>query len=243
MRNGFAKPDEEIHLERAHRGWSGKWGVWILLASLALAFGMVTLLVQTTPLARNELGLLGGLRIIANDDLVIYVADRFIGHGTVNVSWNEILGATGHTPLARHDDQAEGLVGPHAETLWQTDGPTGAHRGAQDVNFAFRQQLVRRGCGPLDHVFLIECNFPKAEGDWTKAVIPVRVRAEPSSAKFFPEPGLQGAGNVSRGMIPSRRDNATFELKLEVHRGAWPTAVTESIEPEPLWQPPTAPAE
>lgn len=237
MRNGFAKPGNDDPLARSHRAWSGKWSVWILLASLSAGFGVVTLLVQTTPLARNELGLLGGLRVIANDDILVYVGDRYIGHGTVNVSWNEILGSTGHPPLASHEGRLEDFVGPDAEVLWQSDGPTGVHRGSQAVNYAFGRLLVRRDDGALDHLFLIDCDFVDAQGQWTRAVLPVRARSEAELPQFFPEPGLETAGNISRGMIPSRRDNATFELKLEAHAGAWPTTLPESTEPEPLWRP------
>lgn len=231
--------DASNPLANTHRRWSGKLGVWLLLGSLAVMFGLVSLLVFTTPLTRNELGLLGGLKITAPEDTVLFVGDRRVGDGKVDVSWNELLGATGRTPLAVSGQAtAQSVAGKGAERLWTTKGPTGVYRGVQDANYSFHQSLYRRPDGLLDHVFLIACEFPAEESDWRELVIPVRARrAENPSSDYFPRPTTQGGGNVSRGMIPSRRDHATFELKLGVADAAWPDEANTHANGEPLWRP------
>lgn len=222
-----------------HRPWSGKLGVYLLLGSLALMFGLVSLLVFTTPLTRNELGLLGGLKITAPEDTALYVGDRLVGTGTSEVSWNELLGATGRTPLAlAGKSSTEAVAGADAQLLWSATGPTGVYRGVQDANYGFSQALYRRPDGLLDHVILITCELPDEDSGWSKLIIPVRARqAENPSAEYFPRPTTQAGGNVSRGMIPSRRDHATFELKLGVADGPWPDEAKQYATGEHLWQP------
>ena len=209
-------------------------------------FGLVSFLVFTTPLARNELGLLGGLKVMTDDDATVYVGDRKVGTGTVEVAWNELLGSTGRPPLAiaidsePTGDQLSGLLadGARAKLLWQADGPTGTHRGKQDADFAFNEVVLLRPDGLCDHVILIDCQFPNATGAWQRALIPVRVRKLNSSASdFFPRAGVQTGGNVSRGMIPSRRDHATFELKLSVGNGAVPGDLADRLSGAPMWVP------
>ena len=115
-----------------HRTWSGKWGVWGLLIALALGFAAVSSLVFTTPLTRNDLGLLGGLRVTSDEATVVYAGDRRIGEGTVDVSWNELLGAAGRPPLAIPvgaeflDGELPELLGDGtAEIVWSKTGGDG----------------------------------------------------------------------------------------------------------------------
>ncbi|MCO6047056.1 hypothetical protein NG895_24420 [Aeoliella sp. ICT_H6.2] len=238
MKNGFANTGDETPSVQTQPGWSGKLGVWLLLGAVFTAFALVTWIVLTTPLTRNELGLLGGLNVEASEDTLVFVGDRYIGTGKVEISWNDLLGAAGRPPLAVPGDKDTQLAGPDAELVWSQQGPQGANRGPQDVDYSFRQQLYRRADGQFDQLFVIDCSFPKAEGQWRQLLIPVRGRKQGAAAAgYFPQPGLQGAGNVSRGMIPSRRDAATFQLKLQVRKGTWPKAVQEPTADLVLWQP------
>lgn len=225
-------------LERRYHGWSGKLGVGLLLGGLAMAFALVSLVVFTTPLSRNELGLLGGLKLHPGRDIVLYVGDRCVGTRAVEIVWNDLLGASGRTPLAVPVNSATQLAGPNAELLWSQQGPTGVHRGEQDCNYQFNEELYRRADGTLDHLFIIDCEFPNADGEWQHLLLPIRARRQGEDAtSFFPQAGTKGGGQPSRGMIPSRRDNATFQLVLEVHQGAWPTTVDRGETPSALWQP------
>lgn len=239
-------PTNHQPLEATHRSWSGKSGVLVLLGGLGLMFALVSLLVFTAPLARNDLGLLGGLRVEAGDDVVVYVGDRRVGVGNVDVTWNELLGAAGRPPLVvpvadagSQSALAAALAGTEATVVWQEEGPAGTHRGEQDVNFQFRQVVLRRGGGELDHLFLVECEFVTSETEWQHVLIPVRTRKpDDVAAGYFPTARSQGGGNVNRGMIPSRRDRATFELKLSVGEGAPPAELSDQPETAALWTPP-----
>lgn len=249
LRNGtdqhFPRPDADRPVG-AKRLWSGKLGVWLLLGSLAVVFSIVSALVFTTPLSRNELGLLGGLHVSADEGIDVYVGSRHVGTGTVSVPWNELLGAAGRPALAipinaeATDIQLPTLLGDNgAQTIWSADGPTGAFRGSQDANYSFRQVVLRRVDGQWDHVFLIDCEFPQAAGRWHRLLVPVRVRASgEAAATYYPQPLSEGGGNVSRGMMPSRRDYATFELKLSVEPGAPPSALASEVGEAGLWTPP-----
>lgn len=245
MKQWFPSPHDRDLLAAKHRPLSGKFGVWALLGALALMFAAVSLLVFTTPLSRNELGLLGGLKVDAPDDTTVMVGDRQVGSGTVDVAWNELLGASGRPPLAisidsplTDADLPAALGRPQAKIVWRNDGPTGTHRGKQDANFAFRQVVLADGDGQLDHVFLIECEFPNGLSPWQRLIVPVRTRklAE-GAADYFPQPGNQSGGNVTRGMIPSRRDHATFELKLSVTDGAVPAKLANQSSGGTYWVP------
>ena len=245
MKQWFPSPKNQDPLAGSHRSWSGKLGVYALLAAMLLMLGLVSMLVWTTPLTRNDLGLLGGLRVVAGDQSTVFVGDRQVGTGTVDVSWNQLLGAAGQPPLAIDVDPATSsidwpnlLSAPAAELAWQADGPTGTYRGDHDANFAFRQIVLQRRDGQLDHVQLVECEFPKAEGKWQRVVIPIRSRKlDQPASEYFPQPGALSGGNVSRGMIPSRRDHATFELKVTLEPGAAPNDLIDTQLSEPLWAP------
>lgn len=245
MKQWFPTPENQDPLAGSHRSWSGKLGVYALLGAMLLMLGMVSMLVWTTPLTRNELGLLGGLRVAVGDQTTVYVGDRHVGFGTVDVSWNQLLGAAGQPPLAIDVDPATSgidwpdlLGAPEADLVWQAAGPTGTYRGDEDANFAFRQIVLKRRDGQLDHVQLVECEFPKANGKWQRLVIPIRARqADKPASEYFPQPGALGGGNVSRGMIPSRRDHATFELKVTLDPGAVPSDLKDVPLSEPLWAP------
>ncbi|WP_425400899.1 hypothetical protein [Aeoliella sp.] len=236
MKQWFANPADDNPLEQSHRGWSGKLGVWLLLGAVITAFVVVTVIVLTAPLTRNELGVLGGLKIGANADTMLFVGDRHIGTGTVEVPWNDLLGAAGRPPLAVPESDGVNLAGEGAELIWSQDGPNGAHRGAQNVNYKFRQELYRRADGELDHLFVITCEFPDTDSKWSSLRIPIRARKQ-ADAGYFPQPSLQGGGNINRGMIPSRRDEATFQLNLHVRDGVWPKVVEEGERGNGLWQP------
>lgn len=245
MKQWFPPPEDRDPLAKSHRAWSGKLGVWVLLAALAGMFSLVSLLVFTTPLARNELGLLGGLRLTAGEGTTVFVGDRKVGTGTVDVAWNELLGATGRPPLAvaidaaASDIELPALLGAAgASVVFESEGPTGTHRGKQNANFAFRQMVLRRETGELDHLELVDVEFPEVDSDWRRIIIPIRARQLGKSAtEYFPQPGAERGGNVSRGMIPSRRDHATFELKVDIDRGAPPTQLAGESAEKPLWAP------
>ncbi|WP_442482413.1 hypothetical protein [Aeoliella sp. SH292] len=244
MNPTVAKAGQMESVERRYHGWSGKLGVVLLLGGLALAFGLVSTIVFTTPLSRNDLGLLGGLKLHSSRDIVVFVGDRRIGTGANEVKWNDLLGATNLPPLAVPVTANPNLAGEGAELIWSQQGPTGVHRGEQDCNYSFREELYRRADGSLDHLFVIDCEFPNHDGEWHHLLLPIRARSTSENAvDFFPQAGTEGGGQPSRGMIPSRRDNSTFQLNLEARQGAWPTSVDRGESPTPLWQPapPAAP--
>ncbi|QDU58112.1 hypothetical protein [Aeoliella mucimassa] len=216
---------------------SGKLGVRLLLLALGLGFAMVTWIVMSAPIDRNELGLIGDLEISVESDTVVYVGQRKKPRsGTVTLSWNDLLGVSGKQAVAVTGVAPEKLAAEGAEIVWSKPGQQDVHRGEQDVNFRFDEYLFRQIDGTQDHVLAITCEFPEATGQWKTLMIPIRARSSDDSVgDYFPQFENERAGSFSRGMIPSRHDHAKFVLKLDVRRGTWPTEV--EMPNAKLWRP------
>lgn len=231
---------------------SGRALLWLLLLGLAATFSIVSLLVFTTPLSRNELGLLGGLKVRAGSDASIYVGDRLVGAGNVEVSWNELLGATGREPLAialsgsaaapslkgMGGVTAEALAGAGATIEWADSNIADVYRGEQQADYACKVVLLRRGDGTLDQVFVMDLSFPNHEGQWRRLLLPVRVRsaAESNTGEFARVVEASG-GKGGRGMIPSRRDRNTFAISLTLAEGAAPEEFAAELAEREMWRP------
>lgn len=48
----------------------------------------------------NDLGLRGGLKIECDPNIDVYIGDRRVGIGSVELSWDELLGTSESQPLA-----------------------------------------------------------------------------------------------------------------------------------------------
>ena len=208
-----------------------------MLGGLALTFALVTWIVMSASEDRNELGLVGELEITTTSDTVVYVGDRKLGGGAVVQTWNDLLGVSGQRGGAVPGRELEQLGGEDAEVVWRKEGPTGVHRGEHDVNYRFDELLFKRPEGSYDHVLALTCEFPQAEGSrWQWLMIPIRVRStDRQLVDFYPQAENERAGSFSRGMIPSRHDNANIVFKLDVRRGTWPEEVDRPTVP--LWSP------
>lgn len=235
------------------RRLSGRMLLGVLLVGLAAMFATVSMLVFTTPLARNELGLLGGLKINAGATNVVYVGDRLVGQGEVDVPWNDLLGAAGNDALAvplsadvpapsqktLGGVTAETLAGSGAEIVWSKHGIADVYRGGQSADYALEEVLLRRSDGTLDSVIVIDCLFSDHEGKWSRFLLPIRVRGEEDteSEEYFASVADLGGGKGGRGMIPSRRDRNTFALRLDVVQGALPRDFEAEIKAGQMWRP------
>jgi len=226
----------------------------LLLLGLVAMFSIVSLFVFTTPLSRNDLGLLGGLKVKASSDAVIYVGERLVGQGNVDVSWNELLGAAGREPLAialpsdapapslqsQGGVTAEALAGQGASIEWSDNSLADVYRGEQQADYAYKVVLLRRADGTLDQVFVIDILFPNHEGKWKRLLLPIRVRsAVESESSEFARITEAGGGKGGRGMIPSRRDRNTFALTLNLAEGAAPGEFATEIDETRMWTPTT----
>lgn len=98
----------------------------------AVVVAVVAVAVSLTTRPNNKLGLGGSLKIEADPGVEVYIGNKHVGTGRLELTWDELLGTPEHRPLATliyHDAPvpseesvgaitAEGLGGEGSQIIW-----------------------------------------------------------------------------------------------------------------------------
>ena len=180
-----SNPTERSELEQPLRGWLIVVGVG--LGALLLVAALVAVVTVLAARPENKLGLRGGLKIEADPGVDVYIGNKYVGTGSVELTWDELLGTpdlqplataiTGVVPSPSTDGMgaisAEALGGQGAQIIWKQNGMT----SITPLPIACKQILVRRQNGDLDLVSVIDGEFATHTESWRRFLVPIRLRA------------------------------------------------------------------
>jgi hypothetical protein len=220
-------------------------GIGILL----VVVGFVVFQVAFDVPHENEFGLRGGLSIVVDPNVDVYVGDEYVRTGSIDLTWDELLGTPELPPLARsisndapspHMNQmggvtAEALAGENAEIVWARNGMAGKAHNYEPIAFAWKQVLVKRQNGDLDYIDVLDAEFPGRKGRWQRFLIPLRFRSTDESEVYFSDGPSGGISSRSSG-IPLQM-GSFLRLRFSSKSEAPPDAFAEQINENGLWKP------
>lgn len=193
---------------------------------------------------QNELGLRGGFRVRAGPDAEIFIGDRLVGVASVDVSWDEILGADGGSPMAIPAPNsasapsvsaidpavAEALGGPGASVLDSKPAVSGS--GSTVVMYAGHIVLLRRSDGALDQFAVWDCQIKATNGAHERFLVAIRLRY-PKRPDGQPLAALIGVGKSEELPI---RGGGTW-MFADFFEAKAPDAHKQEVNERGLWHP------
>lgn len=250
----MAEPIARRSGDAAHVPTSRGWRIAkrIGLALLLLVVTLILVQVALDPTHKNELGLRGALEIAVDPAIEVYVSDKHVGTGSVEVTWDELLGPEHDHPLAVPINKdspspkmdglggvtAEALAGDGAEIVWSRKGMTGHAQNLEPISFTWIQVLLRRQDGKLDSISVLDGEFPERLGKWRRFLIPIRLRsgdAEPTV--YFSTLPSGGIGSRRAGILPYTRIGSKLRLTLRSAHEEPPDEFADEIVRNGLWKP------
>jgi hypothetical protein len=193
--------------------------------------------VTLMPRSENRLGLGGGLKIETGSDVDVYIGNKHVGTGLVEVTWDQLLGTPDLQPLAMPVTSvvpspstegmgavtAEAFGGEGSSILWKKDGMT----SIRPLPIACKQILVRRKNGVLDLISVIDGEFATQSASLRRFLVPIRLRSTNAESSEFVCGEVEiwniGANNQSiHGIVRSRSMPPPDEFADEIaQNGLW----------------------
>ncbi len=215
---------------------------WIVVILLFIAVSVVILWIVFIQgsIPKNRFGVAGGLKLEGPAGMRLYVGDKLVGTGTIELSWDELWG--GDQPgLAMMLEPGAGpvtpemLAGPGAVQLQVQ--PSGATSGANQhvaLDAAKETRLLRRADGTLDLVFVLAGKVTTSHHNPQRFRIVIRPRTGPLGKSGYVDSG--GHGGSSRGAFMWIIPGATNQW-WGFQPGEPPKEFAEEIKQKGLWEP------
>jgi hypothetical protein len=186
----------------------------------------------------NTLGLRGGLKIEAEPGTDVYIGNKYVGTGSVELTWDELLGTpdlqslvidvSGAVPSPSTDGMgaitADAIGGQGSQIIWKQDGRT----EIKPLPIACKQILLRRKNGDLDLISVIDGEFSTQAESWRRRfLVPIRLRAANDESREFlcgqTKSWNYGPNNKSiDGIVHSRPTPPPDEFADEIaKKGLW----------------------
>jgi hypothetical protein len=217
------------------RAWqiAKRFGLGVVLLVAVLVAVVVTL----NPRPENRLGLGGSLKIETGPDVDVYIGNKHVGTGSLELTWDELFGTPDLQPLATPVTSvvpspstegmgavtAEALGGEGSSILWKKNGMT----VNTPLPIACKQILLRRKNGVLDLISLIDGEFAVQSASWRRFLVPIRLRSTKAESSEFvygeAEDWNFGRNNESiHGFVRSRPTPPPDEFADEIaKKGLW----------------------
>jgi hypothetical protein len=188
-----SSPTERAEQEQPSRGWQIAAGVG--LAALVLFAALVAVVMVLAVRPENKLGLRGGLKIEADPRTDVYIGNKHVGTGPLELTWDELLGTPDLQPLATAITSvvpspstdamgaitAQAIGGQGSQIVWKQNGMT----VITPLPIACKQILVRRQNGDLDLISVIDGEFATHTESWRRFLVPIRLRAAKDESRAF----------------------------------------------------------
>jgi hypothetical protein len=229
-----SNPTDGAEQKQPTRGWpivGVGVGAVVLVAAL---FAVVWTLI---PRPENRLGLSGSLKIETGPDVDVYIGNKHVGTGSLELTWDQLLGTPNLQPLARPVTSvfpspstegmgavtAEALGGEGSSILWKKNGWT----SITPLPIACKQILLRRKNGVLDLISVIDGEFATQSASPRRFLVPIRLRSTKAELSEFVcgevESWNFGANNQSiHGIVRSTPTPPPDEFAEEIaKKGLW----------------------
>jgi len=177
---------EQADQKQGSRGWRIAKIVGVGAVLLVTAFVVIMMVLYPRP--ENALGLGGSLKIEADPGIEVYIGNTHVGTGSVELTWDELLGTPELQPLAvpiNHDAPspsmegmgavtAEALAGEGSEIIWKENAFS---TNSPSIAIVSKQILLRRSNGDIDLISVIEVELTARTELGRRFIIPVRLRS------------------------------------------------------------------
>ena len=178
-------------IEGARAWWARKR---VVLGAILMVAALVVVVLVFLPRPQNRLGLGGSLKIDTDPGVDVYIGNKHVGTGPVELTWDELLGTPEHRPLATliyHDAPvpsgesvgaitAEGLGGEGSQIIWTNNVHSAS---ARSLTMASKHVLLRRPQGDLDLITVIDLALTTPT-DSGRFLVPIRLRSANDSDEF-----------------------------------------------------------
>lgn len=165
------------------------------VGAVLLVTAFVVIMMVLYPRPENALGLGGTLKITADPDVDVYIGDKHIGTGSVELAWDELLGTaelqlltkpvTRDVPSPSVEGMgaitAEALAGEGSQIVWKKNGMT----VIRPLPIACKHILLRRQNGDLDLVSVIDVEF-SARNHRSRFLVLIRLRSTKEGSTDLP---------------------------------------------------------
>lgn len=190
----MSQDSERAGQKRPSRVWRIAKTVGIGAVLLVTAF--VVIMMVLSPRPENALGLGGSLKIEADPGVEVYIGNKHVGTGSVELTWDELLGTPELQPLATLISSdapspnldgmgaitAEALGGKGSEIIWKEN----AHStNSPSLAIVSKQILLRRSNGDLDLISVIDGELTARTKLGRRFLIPVRLRSTKDESVEF----------------------------------------------------------
>ena len=241
---------ERADQQQPSRGWRIVKRVGIGALLLIVAYFAVAIVLDTPH--KNELGLRGGLKIEVESGVDVYVGNKHVGTGLVELRWDDLLGTAERQPLATPISsdaplpRMEGMGGVTAEALadegsqivWSRQGMTAGAQNLEPIWCAWKQVLLRRQNGDLDLILVLDGEFRARTGKWRRFLIPIRLRsANEELAEYFSDSPSGGISSGGALIVPGTRIRSELWLRLRSKHEPPPNEFADEIAKRGLWKP------
>ncbi|HUF62287.1 MAG TPA: hypothetical protein VMN36_09455 [Verrucomicrobiales bacterium] len=171
------------------------------------------------------------MKIEADSGVDVYIGNKYVGTGSVELTWDELLGTPDLQPLAMAITSvvpppspdgmgaitAEALGGQGSQIIWKQVGMT----SIRPLPIACKQILLRRRNGDLDLISVIDGEFATHTASWRRFLVPIRLRAANDGSSEFvcgqAESWNYGPNNKSiDGIVRSRPTPPPAEFADEI---------------------------
>ena len=241
---------DDMMIDSVEQGLGGIRRVNATRLVVAICLATFTLLALSAWLSlrsKNALGIRGAVDIHVAPDIEVYVGDRLVGLGPVELTWDDLLGSRQNSPLvvpvSGSSQTAEigeilelniaRLAGEGARIVWSRGGMSGSSGVPEPFTFAWNQVLVRRANNQLDLITVLDGRFHPRSGSPMRFLLPIRLGAD--SADLFFDPGVGGV--YSRRALPGTRIGSALRLSLRVVTEPGPEQFANELEDRGLWKP------
>ena len=208
------------------------------LAAVLMVAALIVVFVTLIPRPENRLGLGGSLKIETASDVDVYIGNRHVGTGSVELTWDELFGTPDFQPLAipvttdvpspgaegQGAVTAEALGGEGSLIVWKND--TGV-TVTTPLPIASKQVLLRRQSGGLDLISVIDGDFATQSANGRRHLVPIRLRSTSAGSNEF-VCGVAGSWNFGpnnrsiHGIVRSRPTAPPDEFADEIAKnGLW----------------------
>ena len=222
-------------------------GIGLLLVVIALVLIQVAL----DPPHENELGLRGGLKVEVDPSVEVYIGNKHVGTGLVELTWDDLLGTGEKQSLAMPINadapspttgemggvSAETLSGEGSQIVWKRVGMSGSAQNLEPITFTWKQVLLRRPTGELDAVSVLDGEFRVQAGTWRRFLVPIRLRSTSGNTEYFPDTPSGGVSSARGGIVPATKLGSALWLRLQTKHERPPDEFADEIATNGLWRP------
>ena len=241
---------KQIYQKKDSRGW--RIAKQFVLGALVVLVAVALLQVALDLPHENELGLRGGLKIESGPSVKVFIGDKHVGTGSVELTWDDLLGTSEIQPLAvpintvALSPSMEGLGGVTAkaltnddsEIIWHQNGMKGSAQNLEPITLAWEQVLVRRQNGKLDLILVLDGEFQAQTNSWRRFLVPIRLRSSNAeSSVYFSDRPSGGMSSASGGMIPRSKIGSSLWLRILSKHESPPDEFSDEIATNGLWTP------